>query len=701
MLKEYMFFQGKKYPILNREIENRDGFTYRRTTILYEKKDNVVIVEKKADISALLVRYANSFQKLELGKLNRKNFLILNGIFAALYFSTDEGEIPVSWFQENLGIKEIFKKDLTSIRKAVPKELFKDTNEDYKIFKKISLVRSCAGTAGEEMVIKYQLDKRALKYFKNVVRNFTFLNLNELVRLKSVYSMKLLTFLRMFHGKRSFIKLEWKKACKIMGFEEKLSNKKKFNLFNEAVQELSQYYKIENEIHNDITNPNRISDKFEFWLFFDTHAENVSLEKVKWEKEKVENLKKASEKGNKILEENEKTHIEDMKKIREYEKNMIKNSNFDNWNYQEVCTQYFKGTENEIDVIRNTKKANEYDNFSEREKKYIEKIITTKSGKKLAVPKDDKIPVGCNFSKFAIPQNVQEEILRGVETIFRYAVIEDKTLEKLTKERIEDMTIYELIKYLTKIGNWKYLEHGKSKSFSVKLFYDVVSGTTNAQTVIQEIKEMFMANEKMTENISENFKNTCETVETEENKEKEGVVVRFDVIEKPEVFSNLEKSFKQIRQKIDDGMAQINLFLTELETRDKEAVKRFKEEIHEKYCECENRHLEWSVDSHPYPDLNSLTEEAEIIIKYKEIITLYENHYKYLKKKFSEIADYVDEVFKKNNKEEVVEEVDTKFQLDPTTNYSDSQLFALEIFEVVSKEKIEEYEKEREELKLG
>ena len=701
MLKEYMFFQGKKYPILNREIENRDGFTYRRTTILYEKKDNVVIVEKKADISALLVRYANSFQKLELGKLNRKNFLILNGIFAALYFSTDEGEIPVSWFQENLGIKEIFKKDLTSIRKAVPKELFKDTNEDYKIFKKISLVRSCAGTAGEEMVIKYQLDKRALKYFKNVVRNFTFLNLNELVRLKSVYSMKLLTFLRMFHGKRSFIKLEWKKACKIMGFEEKLSNKKKFNLFNEAVQELSQYYKIENEIHNDITNPNRISDKFEFWLFFDTHAENVSLEKVKWEKEKVENLKKASEKGNKILEENEKTHIEDMKKIREYEKNMIKNSNFDNWNYQEVCTQYFKGTENEIDVIRNTKKANEYDNFSEREKKYIEKIITTKSGKKLAVPKDDKIPVGCNFSKFAIPQNVQEEILRGVETIFRYAVIEDKTLEKLTKERIEDMTIYELIKYLTKIGNWKYLEHGKSKSFSVKLFYDVVSGTTNAQTVIQEIKEMFMANKKMTENISENFKNTCETVETEENKEKEGVVVRFDVIEKPEVFSNLEKSFKQIRQKIDDGMAQINLFLTELETRDKEAVKRFKEEIHEKYCECENRHLEWSVDSHPYPDLNSLTEEAEIIIKYKEIITLYENHYKYLKKKFSEIADYVDEVFKKNNKEEVVEEVDTKFQLAPTTNYSDSQLFALEIFEVVSKEKIEEYEKEREELKLG
>ena len=229
MLKEYMFFQGKKYPILNREIENRDGFTYRRTTILYEKKDNVVIVEKKADISALLVRYANSFQKLELGKLNRKNFLILNGIFAALYFSTDEGEIPVSWFQENLGINEIFKKDLTAIRKAVPKELFKDTNEDYKIFKKISLVRSCAGTQGEEMVIKYQLDKRALKYFKNVVRNFTFLNLNELVRLKSVYSMKLLTFLRMFHGKRSFVKLEWKKACKIMGFEEKLSNKKKFN----------------------------------------------------------------------------------------------------------------------------------------------------------------------------------------------------------------------------------------------------------------------------------------------------------------------------------------------------------------------------------------------------------------------------------------------------------------------------------------
>lgn len=696
-----MFFQGKKYPILNREIENRDGFTYRRTTILYEKKDNVVIVEKKADISALLVRYANSFQKLELGKLNRKNFLILNGIFAALYFSTDEGEIPVSWFQENLGINEIFKKDLTAIRKAVPKELFKDTNEDYKIFKKISLVRSCAGTQGEEMVIKYQLDKRALKYFKNVVRNFTFLNLNELVRLKSVYSMKLLTFLRMFHGKRSFVKLEWKKACKIMGFEEKLSNKKKFNLFNEAVQELSQYYKIENEIHNDITNPNRISDKFEFWLFFDTHAENVSLEKVKWEKEKVENLKKANEKGNKILEENEKTHIEDMKKIREYEKNMIKNSNFDNWNYQEVCTQYFKGTENEIDVIRNTKKANEYDNFSEREKKHIEKIITTKSGKKLAIPKDDKIPVGCNFSKFAIPQNVQEEILRGVETIFRYAVIEDKTLEKLTKERIKDMTIYELIKYLTKIGNWKYLEHGKSKSFSVKLFYDVVSGTTNAQTVIQEIKEMFMANEKVTENISENFKNTCETVETEEDKEKEGAVMRFEVIEKPEVFSNLEKSFKQIRQKIDDGMAQINLFLTELETRDKEAVKRFKEEIHEKYCECENRHLEWSVDSHPYPDLNSLTEEAEIIIKYKEIITLYENHYKYLKKKFSEIADYVDEVFKKNNKEEVVEEVDTKFQLDPTTNYSDSQLFALEIFEVVSKEKIEEYEKEREELKLG
>lgn len=696
-----MFFQGKKYPILNREIENRDGFIYRRTTILYEKKDNVVIVEKKADISALLVRYANSFQKLELGKLNRKNFLILNGIFAALYFSTDEGEIPVSWFQENLGINEIFKKDLTAIRKAVPKELFKDTNEDYKIFKKISLVRSCAGTQGEEMVIKYQLDKRALKYFKNVVRNFTFLNLNELVRLKSVYSMKLLTFLRMFHGKRSFVKLEWKKACKIMGFEEKLSNKKKFNLFNEAVQELSQYYKIENEIHNDITNPNRISDKFEFWLFFDTHAENVSLEKVKWEKEKVENLKKANEKGNKILEENEKTHIEDMKKIREYEKNMIKNSNFDNWNYQEVCTQYFKGTENEIDVIRNTKKANEYDNFSEREKKHIEKIITTKSGKKLAIPKDDKIPVGCNFSKFSIPQNVQEEILRGVETIFRYAVIEDKTLEKLTKERIKDMTIYELIKYLTKIGNWKYLEHGKSKSFSVKLFYDVVSGTTNAQTVIQEIKEMFMANEKVTENISENFKNTCETVETEEDKEKEGAVMRFEVIEKPEVFSNLEKSFKQIRQKIDDGMAQINLFLTELETRDKEAVKRFKEEIHEKYCECENRHLEWSVDSHPYPDLNSLTEEAEIIIKYKEIITLYENHYKYLKKKFSEIADYVDEVFKKNNKEEVVEEVDTKFQLDPTTNYSDSQLFALEIFEVVSKEKIEEYEKEREELKLG
>ena len=91
MQKEYMFFQGKKYPVIKREIERRDNYTYRKSVILYEKKNEVLIIEKKADVSALLVRYANSLHKLEMGKLNRKNYLILNGIFSALYFSTEEG----------------------------------------------------------------------------------------------------------------------------------------------------------------------------------------------------------------------------------------------------------------------------------------------------------------------------------------------------------------------------------------------------------------------------------------------------------------------------------------------------------------------------------------------------------------------------------------------------------------------------------
>ena len=79
---------------------------------------------------------------------------------------------------------------------------------------------------------------------------------------------------------------------------------------------------------------------------------------------------------------------------------------------------------------------------------------------------------------------------------------------------------------------------------------------------------------------------------------------------------------------------------------------------------------------------------------------MYQNHYKYLQKKFFEIADYVDEVFatdKEKESEEIVEEV----KLNPANNYSKSQLIALEEFEVVSKEGIEEYQKEREELKLG
>jgi len=93
-----------------------------------------------------------------------------------------------------------------------------------------------------------------------------------------------------------------------------------------------------------------------------------------------------------------------------------------------VLEELLKGTENEIEGVRNRKKANEYDNFSEREKKHIEKIITTKSGKKLAIPKDDKIPVGCNFSKFLwyvpIGKNVElyendYEVIKDVEKIIK------------------------------------------------------------------------------------------------------------------------------------------------------------------------------------------------------------------------------------------------------------------------------------------
>ena len=690
MQREYMFFQGKKYPVIKREIEKRDNYTYRKSVILYEKKNEVLIIEKKADISALLVRYANSLHKLEMGKLNRKNYLILNGIFSALYFSTEEGEIPVSWFKDNLGINEIFKKDLTAIRKAVPKEIFKDTNENYKIFKKISLVQSSTGTNTEEMAIKYKIDKRALKYFKNVVRNFTFLNLGELVRLKSVYSMKLLAFLRMFHGKRSFVKFDWKKACKIMGFDEKLNDKKKFRFLNEAFQELSEYYQVECEIHKDITNPNQFNDKIEFWIFFDTHAEEVSFEKVKWEKEKIENYKKATERGNEILENTFNLHIEDMKKIREYEKKMIKENDFNNWQYQEVCTEFFKDTDKKIN---SQPFKNNFDslNLSEREKKCALDVIVTKNGKKLAIPKNGKLTTGCNFAKFAVPENIQEEIALAIETVFRFAAVEDTELEMVTKKQISEMSIYELIKYLTKIGNWKYIGQGGKKTFSVKLFYDVTSGTTNAEMVIEEIKTLFKTEETFEENLKENIEKTLKKEENvETNKEKaENTRTSFSIIGRKHKFELLNEEFKKTQENINSEKASINDLLIQARksgSKNEVTVKNFENQMFDEIVQCESEYLDWSFKIEEISDLKALPEEHEIFSEYERIIKLYKKYHDFLKNLWDDVLEFFSAP-----KEEM--------KLNPKTNYSEAQLDALEIFELVSKEEIKKYEEEKEKLK--
>ena len=691
MQKEYMFFQGKKYPVIKREIERRDNYTYRKSVILYEKKNEVLIIEKKADVSALLVRYANSLHKLEMGKLNRKNYLILNGIFSALYFSTEEGEIPVSWFRENLGINEIFKKDLTAIRKAVPKELFKDTNENYKIFKKISLVQSSTGTNVEEMAIKYKIDKRALKYFKKVVRNFTFLNLGELVRLKSVYSMKLLAFLRMFHGKRSFVKLDWKKACKIMGFDEKLNDKKKFRFLNEAFQELSEYYQVECEIHKDITNPNQFNDKIEFWIFFDTHAEEVSFEKVKWEKEKIENYKKATERGNEILENTFNLHIEDMKKIREYEKKMIKENDFNNWQYQEVCTEFFKNTDKEINSLNTFENKIDTLNLSDRERKCALDVIVTKNGKKLVVPKNGKLTVGCNFAKFAVPENITEEIALAIETIFRFTTIEDAELEMVTKDQISEMSIYELIKYLTKIGNWKYIGQGGAKNFSVKLFYDVISGTTNSDMVIEEIKTLFKSEETFEDNLKGNIEKTLKKERNNgTNKENsENVKTIFSVIGRKHKFELLNEEFKKTQENIESEKASINDLLTQARKsspKNEMAVKNFENQMFDENVQCEIEYLDWSFKSEEIFDLKALPEEHEIFSEYERIIKLYKKYHDFLKNLWDDILEFFSAP-----KEEM--------KLNPKTNYSESQLDALEIFELVSKEEIKKYEEEKEKLK--
>ena len=91
--------------------------------------------------------------------------------------------------------------------------------------------------------------------------------------------------------------------------------------------------------------------------------------------------------------------------------------------------------------------------------------------------------------------------------------------------------------------------------------------------------------------------------------------------------------------------------------------------------QCESEYLDWSFKIEEISDLKALPEEHEIFSEYERIIKLYKKYHDFLKNLWDDVLEFFSAP-----KEEM--------KLNPKTNYSESQLNAIEIFELVSKEEI-------------
>lgn len=643
-------------------------------------KSAINVIESTS--AGCLVRYKNEFEKIPFSnRMPNKNFRIFNLFLSFLYDKgAEEWFIPLNWIKRILNFEKLGKGEINELKNCFP-YIEKDGKKIFLFETHWKTGKVNGQKKGEFVHLIY--NKAFDIYFRDIKSNFVFYNIEEINNCKTLEEIKFFLYLR----KKSWcekiggntMSLTLDEFAKIVGIKEGTKKDTIRRKFENCLESIDERYSIkatsvrkEKEIF-----AKNYSEKYE--ITFTTNVDGVSIGKLEEDNRKLENeenlfllkmifnkdfseensekiqiLKTEKEERtlhNKNLSKTSKKRLKKSSKKKailnkvEKENTKIKKEKKDKVKENDVL-EMKKMTKEEIEKPYVANGVRTKINFTELEKRNLAGIKEFENGRELGILNGIKLPKGCDRTKFAVPEDIKNELkyvinsLKSISNEILEVSIKSGSLDNfdIQPEIVDEMSIDDAIIFIDKhfkdVAVEKDRKEDKIRRRAFSLFYNYFEGTINSDVFINEIKNSIKRNwERLSEGSKEwlSIKAGKEYKVEKEEKESEEKLRSLEIIEDNGKENNLvssqdknisnEKNEEQA-EKVEERLFESKLVNTENFIDEEGEILELEDKLFEKIEEAsllnEN---DWI-----FSDIDFINETKRI----KEIYADYKNSFRYL-----------------------------------------------------------------------
>lgn len=643
-------------------------------------KSAINVIESTS--AGCLVRYKNEFEKIPFSnRMPNKNFRIFNLFLSFLYDKgAEEWFIPLNWIKRILNFEKLGKGEINELKNCFP-YIEKDGKKIFLFETHWKTGKVNGQKKGEFVHLIY--NKAFDIYFRDIKSNFVFYNIEEINNCKTLEEIKFFLYLR----KKSWcekiggntMSLTLDEFAKIVGIKEGTKKDTIRRKFENCLESIDERYSIkatsvrkEKEIF-----AKNYSEKYE--ITFTTNVDGVSIGKLEEDNRKLENeenlfllkmifnkdfseensekiqiLKTEKEERtlhNKNLSKTSKKRLKKSSKKKailnkvEKENTKIKKEKKDKVKENDVL-EMKKMTKEEIEKPYVANGVRTKINFTELEKRNLAGIKEFENGRELGILNGIKLPKGCDRTKFAVPEDIKNELkyvinsLKSISNEILEVSIKSGSLDNfdIQPEIVDEMSIDDAIIFIDKhfkdVAVEKDRKEDKIRRRAFSLFYNYFEGTINSDVFINEIKNSIKRNwERLSEGSKEwlSIKAGKEYKVAKEEKESEEKLRSLEIIEDNGKENNLvssqdknisNKKNEEQAEKVEERLFESKLVNTENFIDEEGEILELEDKLFEKIEEAsllnEN---DWI-----FSDIDFINETKRI----KEIYADYKNSFRYL-----------------------------------------------------------------------
>ena len=455
-------------------------------------KSAINVIESTS--AGCLVRYKNEFEKIPFSnRMPNKNFRIFNLFLSFLYDKgAEEWFIPLNWIKRILNFEKLGKGEINELKNCFP-YIEKDGKKIFLFETHWKTGKVNGQKKGEFVHLIY--NKAFDIYFRDIKSNFVFYNIEEINNCKTLEEIKFFLYLR----KKSWcekiggntMSLTLDEFAKIVGIKEGTKKDTIRRKFENCLESIDERYSIkatsvrkEKEIF-----AKNYSEKYE--ITFTTNVDGVSIGKLEEDNRKLENeenlfllkmifnkdfseensekiqiLKTEKEERtlhNKNLSKTSKKRLKKSSKKKailnkvEKENTKIKKEKKDKVKENDVL-EMKKMTKEEIEKPYVANGVRTKINFTELEKRNLAGIKEFENGRELGILNGIKLPKGCDRTKFAVPEDIKNELkyvinsLKSISNEILEVSIKSGSLDNfdIQPEIVDEMSIDDAIIFIDK-----------------------------------------------------------------------------------------------------------------------------------------------------------------------------------------------------------------------------------------------------------